>query len=465
MNSGVTSVNASQLPQPANDASDVEALYLEAMQPDTEPRRLREIWGATKSTRVRKAVASNTNCDANTMRMAARLYIKEVMNNPSFKMLNLFQEEGEVKDLYEAYSNPQTFQNSRNLYSVNPHKRFNIARTLLVSPNLSDWRILGEVCSHLNKAEFNREMKDQKVRDNVTRVAKNNLKEFRIPTLLFLFQNKIIGISDLDEALEESRTSEFMSSKGAYTNFITDRVSEYLSTGSNYNVLYNFLRVHRANNIRDLIKIVKVTPELQNDAHLDLYTRLYRDFLGVEIGVKRAEQKINKNRYGYNIGISLGDRDHSYHLSDLVWAVISTRNSMSETKLEDLDLSALYSDISSIGFHTDYGPHKCELKFPELKFLTGRNVMCQKLLELQSDEAFEFFMTCGILWEEWYAGGHQDNPETRVVARINQINEKRFKSGQKVYYNTTYLCYPSCIHISESNGLLYDLQKYNINVN
>jgi hypothetical protein len=465
MNSGVTSVNASQPPQPVSVASDLEALYREAMQAETEPGRLREIWEATKSVRVRKAVASNPNCDDNTMRMAARLYVKEVVNNPSFEMLNLFQEEGEVKDLYEAYSNPQTFGKARNLHAVRSHKRFNIARTLLVSPNLSDWRILGEVCAHLNSAEFKREMKDQEVRDNVVKVARKNLKELRLPTLLFLFQNDIIGISDLDEALEETGTSEFMSSRGAYTSFITDRTFAYLSTGSDYSVVFNFLRVHRANNIRDFIKKVKVTPELQNDAHLNLYTRLYRDFLYTEVTFKRKEKQDRKNRYGYSPWVSFGDDDHSHHLSDLIWAVISIRNSIPETKLEDLNLSALYSDIHGIGFHEDYGPYKCELKFPELKFLTGRNVMCQKLLELESDEAFEFFMTCGILWKEWYAEGHQDNPETKVVARINRINEKRFKSGLKPHYDTTILDYPAHIHISDSNGLRHDPQKYNVNVN
>jgi hypothetical protein len=465
MNSGVTSVNASQPPQPVSVASDVEALYREAMQAETEPGRLREIWEATKSVRVRKAVASNPNCDANTMRMAARLYIKEVVNNPSFEMLNLFQEEGEVKDLYEAYSNPQTFRNARNIYAVPSHKRFNISRTLLVSPNLSDWRILGEACSYLNSAEFKREMKDQEVRDNVTKVARDNLKELRLPTLLFLFQNEIIGISDLDEALEATGTSEFMSSKGAYTNFVVDRTSKYLVTGSDYKVLFHFLRVHRANNIRDLIKKVKVTPELQDDAHLNLYTRLYRDFLSIEVGEKRKEKQDRKNRYGYSPWVSFGDDDHSHHLSDLIWAVISVRNNMPETKLEDLNLSALYSDIYGIGFHEDYGPYKCELKFPELKFLTGRNVMCQKLLELESDEAFEFFMTCGILWKEWYAEGHQDNPETKVVSRINRINEERFKAGLNPHYRETVLDYPAHIHISDSNGLRHDPQKYNVNVN
>lgn len=465
MNSGVTSVNASQPPQPVSVANDVEALYREAMQAETEPARLREIWEATKSVRVRKAVASNPNCDASTMRMAARLYIKEVVNNPSFEMLNLFQEEGEVKDLYEAYNNPQTFRNARNIHAVRSHRRFNIARTLLVSPNLSDWRILGEVCSYLNSAEFKREMKDQEVRDNVTKVAKDNLKELRLPTLLFLSLNEIIGISDLDEALEATGTSEFMSSKGAYTNFVTDRASEYLSTGSNYNVIFHFLRVHRANNIRDLIKKAKVTPELQDDAHLNLYTRLYRDFLDSEVSSKRKERHKSKNLYGYSLWVSFGENDHSHHLSDLIWAVISVRNNMSETKLEDLNLSSLYSDIHGIGFHEDYGPYKCELKFPELKFLTGRNVMCQKLLELQSDEAFEFFMTCGILWKEWYAEGHPDNPETQVVARINRINEKRFKVGLKPHYRDTVLDYPAHIHISECSGLSHDPQKYNLDVN
>ena len=465
MNSGVTSVNASQPPQPASAASDVEALYREAMQADTETVRLREIWDATKSVRVRKAVASNPNCDANTMRMAARLYIKEVVNNPSFEMLNLFQEEGEVKDLYEAYSNPQTFRNARNLHAIRHPRRFNITRTLLVSPNLSDWRILGEVCAYLNSAEFKREMKDQEVRDNVTKVAKNNLKELRLPTLLFLFQNDVIGIPDLDEALEETGTSEFMSSKGAYTNFVVDRALGYLSTGSGYRVVFNFLRVHRANNIRDFIKKVKVTPELQNDAHLNLYTRLYRDFLDTEVTFKRKEKQDRKNRYGYSPWVSFGDEDHSHHLSDLIWGVISIRNNMPETKLENLNLNALYSDICGVGFHADYGPYKCELKFPELKFLTGRNVMCQKLLELQSDEAFEFFMTCGILWKEWYAEGHPDNPETKVVARINRINEKRFKAGLNPHYSATVLDYPAHIHISESNGLRHDPQKYNLNVN
>jgi len=465
MNSGVTSVNGSQPPQPESAAGDVEALYREAMQAETEPRRLREVWEATKSVRVRKAVASNPNCDANTMRMAARLYIKEVVNNPSFEMLNLFQDEGEVKDLYEAYSNPQTFRNARNIHAIRSHRRFNIARTLLVSPNLSDWRILGEVCAYLNSAQFKREIKDQEVRDNVTKVAKNNLKELRLPTLLFLFQNDIIGISDLDKALEETGTSEFVSSKGAYVNFVVTQASSYLSTGSDYNVVFNFLRVHRANNIRDLIKKARVTPELQDDAHLNLYTRLYRDFLTAEVIYKRTEKKERKNIYGYSPWVSLGDEDHSHHLSDLIWAVISVRNEMQDTKLEDMNLEKLYSDISGIGFHDDYGPYKCELKFPELRFLTGRNLMCQKLLDLKNDDAFEFFMTCGLLWREWYAEGHPDNPETQVVARINRINEKRFSSGQNLHYNMTILDYPAHISICGNNGLKHNAEKYNLNVN
>lgn len=461
MNSGVTSVNASQPPQPES----VESLYLEALDPETDEKRLKSIWHSTKSVRVRKAVASNPNCDPVTMSMAARLYIKEVINNPSFEMLNLFQEDKEVKELYEAYTNPQSYSHSRNLHMVKSHKRFNVSRALLVSPNLSSSVVLGEICSYLNSAEFKREMKDPEVRDNVSKVATSNLDSFRIPTLMFLFHNDIIGLSDLEEALDGTGTSEFVSSRGAYTNFVVDQSNAYLTTGSDYKVLYHFLRVHRANNIRDLIKKVRVTPELQSNEYLGLYASLYRDFLRVEVDFKRKEYKERKTRYGYSPWVSLGDEDHSYHLSDLIWAVISIRNEMPETRLENLDFNALYSDTCSIGFHNDYGPYKCELKFPELKFLTGRNTMCEKLLALESDEAFEFFMTCGILWKDWYAEGHPDNPETKVVARMNCINEKRFKSGQELHYHTTHLGYPAHIHILESNGLKHNSGDYILNVN
>lgn len=464
MNSGVTSVNASQPPQPASAANDVEALYREAMQAETEPRRLREIWNDTKSVRVRKAVASNPNCDSTTMRMAARLYIKEVVSNASFEMLNLFQEDGEVKDLYDAYSNPQTFKYARSLDRVKHNRRFNIARTLLVSPNLSNPVILSEICAHLDSANFKREMKDQEVRDNVVKVAKRSLNSLRLPTLLFLFHNEIIGISDLEKALEKTETAGFMSSKGAYTNFVVDRASEYLTTGCDYPVLYNFLRVHRSSNIRDLIKKVRVTTELQTDAHLNLYARLYREFLSLEVTNKRKEREDRMDRYGYSPWVSFSDDDHSYHLSDLIWALISIRSGLPETKLEDLDFNSIYADIHSIGFHDDYGPYKCELKFPELKFLTGRNMMCEKLLALENDEAFEFFMTCGILWKDWFAGGHPDNPESRVVSRISRINEERFKSGKEPHFLMSHLNYPAHITISESNGLNHRSETYTLNV-
>ena len=71
----------------------VDGLLSEAQNPNTSPERLREIWDTTKSTRVRKAVASSPNADTKTMSMAARLYIKEVIANPSFEVMNLFDED------------------------------------------------------------------------------------------------------------------------------------------------------------------------------------------------------------------------------------------------------------------------------------------------------------------------------------------------------------------------------------
>ena len=60
-----------------------------AQNESTTPEQLSKIWITSKSIKVRKAVASNPNADALTLRAAARLYLEEVLDNPAFEMLRL----------------------------------------------------------------------------------------------------------------------------------------------------------------------------------------------------------------------------------------------------------------------------------------------------------------------------------------------------------------------------------------
>ncbi len=457
----MTSPNESQQRQ---QSASVDDLYARACDPSATPVELKTLWDSTKSVRVRKAVASNPNCDSKTMKMAARLYIKEVIANPSFEILNLFNEDKTVKVLYEAYTDPQAMSRAYNLMSMKSADRINVARALLVSPKLNSARILQEVCSVMNTVEFKRETKDPDVNTNVTRIAKKHVREFRLPTLLFLFHNEIINIDDVIKCLENTDSSVCVSTRGSYIAFLTTQIEKAVSTAPDpvaKRATSQFIRVNRACTIREYIKEVRKNPDLRSDNHLKFYTELYRKFLSEEIADKRKRSEERKNRYGYGSYEGFGEDDHSHHLSDLIWATISLRNEMDQKTLADIDLAALFNDIVSIGFDKDYGPYKCELKFPEMRFLTGRNIMCDKLLALSDDSAFEFYMTCGLLWTEWYARGDVNNPETLVVQRMSRINEKRYLSGQRLWYKATDLSGFPSVYINSRNGLDYEESNYN----
>lgn len=460
MSCGVTSPKESQQPRPS---ASVDDLYERACDPSASPEDLRTVWESTKSVRVRKAVASNPNCDSRTMRMAARLYIKEVIANPSFELLNLFNEDRTVKVLYDAYTDPQTSSRSYNLMSMKTSERVNVARALLVSPQLNSARILQEVCSVLNTVEFKREIKDPDVNKLVTCIAKKHVCEFRLPTLLFLFHNEILDINDVIKNLDSTDTAVCSSTRGVYTGFLMNQVDRIVSASSDpiaRKAMFDFVRVNRATSVREYIKEVRKNPELRTDGHLSLYADLYREFLSIEIADKRKQSEERRKQYGWSSYEGFGEDDHSHHLSDLVWTTISLRNEMDQKTLQDIDLAALFNDIVFVGFDKDYGPYKCELRFPEMRFLTGRNLMCDKLLALSDDRAFEFYMTCGLLWREWYARGNKDNPETQVVNRMSRINEGRYLSGQRVWYRETELSDFPSISIRSRNGLEYDESDY-----
>ena len=68
-----------------------------------------KLWDTSKSVRVRKAIAKNPNAGPKVLRSAARLYLEEVLENPGFFMLELFDEDAWIKNLSEAYSNPEEF--------------------------------------------------------------------------------------------------------------------------------------------------------------------------------------------------------------------------------------------------------------------------------------------------------------------------------------------------------------------
>lgn len=468
MSSGVTSLNVFLAPQPSaavlkmeptvsNPSKGVEDLYRIAKDPSSSTEQLKEAWDATKSTRVRKAVASNPNCDSTTMCMAARLYIKEVIANPSFELLNLFDEDKFVKRIYDAYSDPQSFYKVTDLSRIRNIKgdRVNTARALLVSPHLRGAKILRDICSTLTGAEFSRELKDVEVLENVGKVAAGNLEYFGLFTLSFLNDNGVISTDQLSEALSKtSSPSHSCASKGQYTKFVERHIGNYL-------LLYRYLYANRVSNVRDIIKSVRKDPGLASDAHLDAYAALYRDFLLHDVTRARHRACAHRQRYGWSSQKKLGSDDFSHHLSDLLWTTIATRNVPDGAYFNDLDLSAIYQDIVRVGFDRDFGPHECEMGFWKVSgTITGKNKVCEKLLELEDDREFEFFVSSGIIWNEWYGKTEDNGLESRIVNRLHCINESRFKSGLEPLYRWSDLDSFPIIKVKQTNGLEYNPKFY-----
>lgn len=88
---------------------------------DTTPQELYDLWLLnTHKLKLRKEIASHPNADQNILIEASRLYIKEVLNNPSLEFIELFSSEEDsswIRILRFAYTNPIEF-----LKGINPIK-------------------------------------------------------------------------------------------------------------------------------------------------------------------------------------------------------------------------------------------------------------------------------------------------------------------------------------------------------
>ena len=89
--------------------SNLNALLERAQDESVTEEELQLIWYGTKSVKIRKAIASNPNAGPSVLRMAARLYLEEVLENPGFEMLKLFDSDPWITKITEAYEDPNYF--------------------------------------------------------------------------------------------------------------------------------------------------------------------------------------------------------------------------------------------------------------------------------------------------------------------------------------------------------------------
>lgn len=424
-NSGAKSPSRS--PNPTSAVESVTDLLKEVQNPGLGQARLRAIWGLTKSSRVRKAIASHPNSDPKTMAMAARLYLKEVVTNPSFEVLNFFAEEKFVQTIWEAYKEPGKWNDAR-VKRMSYKDRELICRTLLISPYLDNGKLLDTICSELPSSVFQREVKDEKVRENVKKIVENSRTSISLVNRVFLYKAGLLKLEKLESMVEGAASGNQWITAGSYIKILKSAQESGL-----YKLAFEIIRCCNPNHIKNISKAAeKGDKTLFTDDFLKFFADLYRDFLVFDVCRMRREAVSNYNRYGWVTSYTIGQSGvHSRELAKMIWDLLKIRSSS--------DIFRLSQDMKLIGFDKDPGVYKPKPIYPE-----KTPQVINSLLGLKDDE-LESFLGSGLIFGEVFACPYKDTDEFRLVERINRINEEKFAQNQPLIYKAVELKWPFSI--------------------
>lgn len=150
-----------------NDAAQLDALLKIAESVNSTKEELTKAWKSTKSTKIRKKIASNGNADTDILKMSARLYLKEVLQNPSFELTELFVDDPFVKALSSAHKDPKLFISKGGQYQFKSADCQILLRACLLSPHLDYKSLIGNIIDYLPAETFKRELQDRDVFNRV----------------------------------------------------------------------------------------------------------------------------------------------------------------------------------------------------------------------------------------------------------------------------------------------------------
>lgn len=429
-NSGARSRSKSQSPTKGADA--VAKLLREVTGPGVSQARLREIWSETVSSRVRKAIAAHPGADPKTMSMAARLYLKEVLTNPSFEMLNLFSEEKFVQTLYSAYTEPESWGRDK-LRKVQLSDRTLVARTLMLSPKLKSGPLLAEICRSLSLAEFKRELRDESVKTNLIAVVKSS-KQLDLGTQVFLYRAGLISLEILESSLAAGTSRTYLTS-GQFLRVLKEALE------SNLHLLaFLLIRSTSAYRLKDILKAAEKDESLRSEGSLEFFNDLYRDFLVHDVCAGRSSFVESYNRYGWGVNYGGIDKSgtHSREIAKVIWGLIRIRNPD--------NIKGVLTDMALIGFDSDPGLYQ-----PGKIFKEKSAKLIQSLLGLD-DSMLEQVLKSGLAPSKFFACTVPGSDESRLVERLDQINQTRFTSGKTLLYKDVELSWPFKVEIRTRRG-------------
>jgi hypothetical protein len=169
-----------------------------AQDESSTPEQLSNVWDTTRSVKVRKAIASNPNANALTLRVAARLYLEEVLENPGFEMLKLFDDDNWVNKIGAIHESPDHWVHGLGYYARATGQLEPFARAALLSPQLKVHSLV-TIMEFLPVSSLKRAFKYPKTRENSRKILFEGVVDF---SLEGIFKGYNSGLYDEDEFYE-----------------------------------------------------------------------------------------------------------------------------------------------------------------------------------------------------------------------------------------------------------------------
>lgn len=214
------------------------AHMLELAQDESTPEEvLTTLWYGTTSVKIRKAVASNPNASAAVLRTASRLYLEEVLENPGFQMIQMFDSDRWVGKVYEAYEDPHAFFVKYGKYQSVGINGDLYNRAILLSKNLTA-EALNCCLAFGSKSALDRVLKNKSAFNNIQLIAKESIhcKQtyccFDLESILMLYKVNVIGKEDLMHVLSTTGIASSSAKKRVYVDFFNRTIKEFLEAKS-----------------------------------------------------------------------------------------------------------------------------------------------------------------------------------------------------------------------------------------
>ena len=197
-----------------------------AQNESTPPEQLSKIWATSKSIKVKKAVASNPNADAFTLRLAARLYLEEVLENPAFELLKLFNDDEWVQKIGKIYEDPSKWRAGLHGPAVSPEI---FARAALISPQLSEPLVLRGIMEGIAVRELTRAFKYPKTREKSRKMMLDHASCLSMEAFFKAYNSGLLNEKELLQCFKYQKATVGLNScrKSTYTRTIKSLLKKY----------------------------------------------------------------------------------------------------------------------------------------------------------------------------------------------------------------------------------------------